>query len=230
MKESPRADAPEPVEKLWSTIEAYCEDRTGQRRPVRHIARRTGLSRSTVSDWFNYRSFPQWEAFSQFLTYVEDEAWRHDLTIMWQAAWDAHQAARVTAGPVAPKATPASDSPRRRRRRALIAVGALLLVLATTAFVVVQLVRSDATDQQADSTAPAVGIVGGACMTVSAQDVRVFTSATADEVWTTWVHGTKFWVDHDAGSANRYRTVLRNGRHGWVTNDRRYIQPSTGCA
>src|SRR3954451_21868856 len=63
MTESPRPDAPAAVEKLWATIEAYCEDRTGKRRLVRRIAQRTGLSRSTISDWFNYRSFPQWEAF-----------------------------------------------------------------------------------------------------------------------------------------------------------------------
>jgi hypothetical protein len=60
--------------------------------------------------------------------------------------------------------------------------------------------------------------------------VRVFVAPTGDEVWTSWAHDTKFWVDRDAGSPSRYRTTLRNGRHGWVTRDRRYIQPADGCA
>ena len=27
---------------------------------------------------------------------------------------------------------------------------------------------------------------------------------------------TPFWIDPDASTTNRYRTVLRNGRHGWI--------------
>jgi hypothetical protein len=229
MKESPRVAAPEPVEKLWSTIEAYCEDRTGKRRPVRHIARRTGLSPSTISDWFTYKSFPQWEGFSQLLVYFEED-WRDDLRIMWQAAWDAHQTARAAADPAPPVDVAAGRAPRNRRGRALIAVGATLAVLAVGASAVVWGARARGAASRADPTAPAIGIVGGTCEAVTARDVRVFSSPTGDEVWTTWPRGTKFWVDHDAGSATRYRTVLRNGRHGWVTNDARYIEPSTGCA
>ncbi|GIJ64080.1 hypothetical protein [Virgisporangium aurantiacum] len=202
---------------------------------MRHIARRTGLRKSTISDWFNYRSFPQYETFSVFLSYFDDEAWRRDLAIMWQAAWEAHQAAR-SAAPARPRdhpGPPPSATQRRPRWRRPAAAGVALLVLMLAAYAVVRTTGliggNDALARPADSTAPAVGIVGGTCMVVTARDVRVFTSASADEPWTTWARGTSFWVDRDAGSTSRYRTTLGNGRHGWVTTDHRYVQPATTC-
>ncbi|QDY11126.1 hypothetical protein FJK98_31565 [Micromonospora sp. HM134] len=281
MTKAPRVDAPEAVEDLWSTIEAYCEHRTGKRRPIRDIAAKTGLKRSTVSDWFGYRSFPKWEMFSNFLTYFEDEAWQHDLEMMWRAAWAGHQEARHAAarystgthaarGPNStdgshtadgdaaerigatdgPEASPTSGSARTRWGRLLVVGGGLLvtlIVVAAFGYAVGSGTGSDRADQRAgsdpspinagpggtgqpgDSTAPAAGVVGGTCMAVRARDVRVFTSARADEVWTTWRRGMKFWVDRDASSQYRYRTVLRSGRHAWVTSDSRYIEPATGC-
>ncbi|MFE7871426.1 helix-turn-helix domain-containing protein [Micromonospora humida] len=281
MTKPPRVDAPEAVESLLSTIEAYCEHRTGKPRPVREIAAKTGLKRSTVSGWFNYRSFPKYEMFLQFLTYFEVKAWRDDLSMMWQAAWKGHQDARLAAersstdthavrgpnsadglhtadGDVAdridatdgPGASPTSGPARTRWGRLLVAVGCLLVALIAVAafgYAVGSGTGSDRADQRAgsdpspvragpggtgqpaDSTGPAAGVVGGTCMAVSARDVRVFTSARADEVWTTWRRGMKFWVDRDASSQYRYRTVLRSGRHAWVTSDSRYIEPATGC-
>jgi hypothetical protein len=239
MKNPPRTGAPEPVERLWSTIEEYCEKKTGNRRPVRRIATRTGLSRSTISDWFNYRSFPKWEGFSQLLEYFDDEAWRTDLAIMWQAAWAAHQAHQARPAPAENQAaenqveTEPVPPRRQSRRRWVLVLGALLAVLAITGYVLARRADSDAkvarTGQGSAPTAPAVGILGGTCMAVTARDVRVFTSVSGDEPWTRWGRGTRFWVDRDAGSPHRYRTVLRNGRHGWVTTDHRYVQPATGC-
>jgi len=236
MKNPPRTGAPEPVERLWSTIEEYCESRTGKRRPVRHMATRTGLSRSTISDWFNYRSFPQWEGFSQLLRYFDDETWRADLTIMWRAAWAAHQsthrAVHHEAQQEAHQAASGAE-PKISPRRWVLVVGALLAVLTITGYVLIHRAGPDpktgGTGQRSAPTGPAVGILDGTCMTVTARDVRVFTSVGGDEPWTTWPRGTRFWVDRDATSPRRYRTVLRNGRHGWVTTDHRYVQPAIDC-
>src|SRR5205823_2084778 len=86
MRSQPRP-MPESVRLLWNTIEDHCERRTGKRRPVRAMERRTHLPSSTISDWFNYVSFPTWERFAQLLPYFTDEVFRADLEILWMAAW-----------------------------------------------------------------------------------------------------------------------------------------------
>jgi hypothetical protein len=77
---------------------------------------------------------------------------------------------------------------------------------------------------------PAVGIIGGLCMQVIGNDVRVFTDPRGDQTWTTWLRGTQFWVDPDEGTGHRYRTTLRDGRHGWIGVDPKYVTSAQGCS
>ncbi len=78
-------------------------------------------------------------------------------------------------------------------------------------------------------TAPAVGVVGGRCMRVTANEVRIFTDEHGNETWTQWGGGTKYWADVDASSTKRYRVTLRSGRHGWITTEPRYVAPADDC-
>jgi Helix-turn-helix domain len=182
----------------------------------RELQRRTGYGRTVLSAALNGSRLPTWPVAEALVTALGGDP--AAVKSRWAAA-----------APPAPAAeAPGSPTPRRWRRWAFAAAAAAVLIAAVTVFVVLREASQSPTAQPGDATAPAIGI-RGTCMTVTAQDVRVFTSANGDEPWTRWTHGTKFWVDRDAGSPHRYRTVLRDGRHGWVTNDKHYVQPASGC-
>ena len=66
-------------------------------------------------------------------------------------------------------------------------------------------------------------------MEVTADDVRVFSAPYEQETWTMWTKGTRFWIDPDVGVQQRERTTLRNGAHGWVTNNPRHVAPADDC-
>lgn len=68
----------------------------------------------------------------------------------------------------------------------------------------------------------------GLCMEVTAREIRVFKTPDVHnrDIWTQWDKGTRFWVDLDNSTEARYRTLLRNGNHGWIgTSPQTPIRP-----
>ncbi len=178
------------------------------------LQRETGYGRTVLSAALNGSRLPTWPVTEALVQALGGDP------VEWKARWASASTEPQLAG----------DGPTPRRRAWWIwTVAAVTVVLATA--VIAATLRghgSSPSAQPADSTAPATGI-DGVCMTVTARDVRVFASATGDEPWTTWKHGTRFWIDRAASSPRRYRTVLRDGRHGWVTNDKHFVQAATDC-
>lgn len=76
---------------------------------------------------------------------------------------------------------------------------------------------------------PAIWLVRSRCMQVTAGDVRVFTDSTSNQTMTTWPTGTRFWADPDTNTLHRYRTTLRNGSHGWITANPRWVTSAIDC-
>jgi hypothetical protein len=178
------------------------------------LQRQTGYGRTVLSAALNGTRLPTWpvtEALVQALGGDPAE---------WRARW-------ASASTTEPE-TADEPAPQRRRRWPWAVATAAVILVAATVFVALREHSSSVTARPGDATAPAAGLEG-TCMTVTAHDVRVFASSNGDEPWTTWKHGTRFWVDRAASSPHRYRTVLRDGRHGWVTNDKHYVQPASGC-
>ncbi|GAA4466547.1 hypothetical protein [Phytohabitans houttuyneae] len=119
----------------------------------------------------------------------------------------------------------------RLRRRGILTIGVFVLILAiaSTLLGVAAYRRDSSSATGRVGTEPAVDLVGGKCMKVTADDVRVFVAANGDETWTKWTRDTRYWVDPDAGVQNRDRTTLRSGRHGWVTNNPKHASPADDC-
>lgn len=109
----------------------------------------------------------------------------------------------------------------RRGQRCLLAVGVLLAV---SSAVVGFWPTGPATD-----LGPALGLIHSRCMQVTAHDVSVFTDSESKQTWTMWTTGTHFWADPDTNTLHRYRTTLRNGNHGWVTNNPRHVTSARDC-
>ena len=126
--------------------------------------------------------------------------------------------------------------PSRRAWRSAQVAAAVGIALVVVTFLVVGVWHPWQPGQvaggHADLTSTDPAATNGAlrCMRVTAsRDVRVFTSETTEETWTTWPHDTRFVVDGISRNQKRYRTPLRNGRHGWVTSDPQYVAESGDC-
>jgi hypothetical protein len=136
---------------------------------------------------------------------------------------DPSPSAAATPGvsPLSTATTPLLSS--RRDQRCLLAVGVLMAV---SSAVVWFWPTGPATD-----LGPALGLIHSRCMQVTADDVSVFTDSDSKhkQTWTTWTTGTHFWADPDPNTLHRYRTTLRNGNRGWVTNDPRYVTSTRDC-
>jgi hypothetical protein len=199
----------------------------------RELQKITGYGRTVLSLALNGRELPTWpvtEALVRGLG-ADPESWRPRWAALPNAAddGDATNARHDVLKPAPERVA------RRRARwpRLLIVIAVAVTLTSATAWLLHRLLNepsaaaSAATDQPL--TAPAAGVAGGQCMRVTARDVRVFTDEHGDEPWTRWERDTKFWADLDAGATKRYRVTLRNGRHGWVTSDDRYVARSSGC-
>lgn len=133
-------------------------------------------------------------------------------------------AVRATGGAEQVRAT----GPAAGRRRGVLVGGAVAAVAALPT--VAGVLRASGTRPDpagVPATAPTSG--AGICLAVTARDVRVFSSPVGVGTWTVWPEGSRFWADSVTGDGGRYRTPLRNGRHGWVTSNRRYVTGSGGC-
>jgi hypothetical protein len=113
-------------------------------------------------------------------------------------------------------------------RSRLVIFGTVGVLLAGGGSTAIYLLTRPPADE-GGATDPAAAVADGRCMKVTAKDVRVFTDASGDQIWTRWTKETRFWAQPGAGTDTRQRTVLRNGSQGWVTSDARYVAPASDC-
>jgi len=106
-EDAARRDRPA-AERLWAVIEDHCNALEGKQRPVRSISVKTGLSRSSVSDWFRQRYVPEWERFEPLMAYFPADR-RAGLQKLWHAAWAERQIPQEL--PAAPLLSPPTPSP-----------------------------------------------------------------------------------------------------------------------
>ncbi|MBB5953746.1 transcriptional regulator with XRE-family HTH domain [Saccharothrix tamanrassetensis] len=186
--------------------------------PVAELARQAGYGRTVVSQAFNGSKLPTWEVIEDLVHALGGDK------ELWREKW-----AYVKADPQAPlghdAATPpprTDDAPAVRRHRWPLVTGTLVAAAAVVAALL--LIRP-----WSRSGSETSGDGDMRCMEVVARDIRVFRSADSDEAWTNWPQGTKFRADTRNRTDKRYRTVLPDGRDGWVTADSKFIRAAQNC-
>lgn len=207
----------------------------------RELQRSTGYGRTVLSEALNGNRLPTWPVTQALVQALggDPDAWRPRWAVTAHALEDGDHPPQIrgadhrsTVDPDdAPSRSPQNPpmpvpAPTRRSWR-WPAIGATAVLLAVAMVIVAGLLLDQATSAGTD---PAAGLVGGRCMQVTAKDVRVFkTPENNEDIWAEWARGTTFWVDPHTSTPSRYRTPLRNGHHGWVGADPRWVASSSGC-
>jgi transcriptional regulator with XRE-family HTH domain len=111
-----------------------------------------------------------------------------------------------------------------RRRRFLVTAFAAPVVTAGAVALLVVPFLSSALTAPRTGTDPALV---ASCYRVTAKDVRVFKSAAGEDIWASWLLGTRFAVSGASPKGTRFSTVLANGQHGWVTSNPRWVTPDS---
>lgn len=219
-------------------------DRAG-RPDYRQLCERTHFGRTVLSAALNGNRLPSWPVTRALVEALggDPEQWRERWGSVAHALRGEGDPGEATDSPLEPSAPAPPANPgvaaaavpttRRssfgRRWWAWVAAALAVTLLALAGLMTIT-GWGDPAAPPALPTDPGAGIVGGWCMRVIAlRDVRVFTAPEGDELWTQWGRDTRFWIDPGAGTLKRYRTVLRNGRHGWVGTDARYVAAADGC-
>jgi hypothetical protein len=189
----------------------------------------TGFGRTVLSEALNGKKLPTWPVTERLVRVLGEDPER------WRPRW---AAVPRTADALPPDrdvpTTPDTGGWRRRFRRRRLAVaatvtGALVVVGGSVATGEWLAGSSSHARGRQDGTAPGPSFTGARCMEVTARDVRVFTAERGEDIWTRWKRNTRFWIDPDATAGHRYQTLLRNGQHGWVTDDGHYVTAGRGC-
>lgn len=182
------------------------------------LMRRTSFGRTVLSNALNGNGMPTWQLVEQLVRALGDDPER------WRPRWAAAKAQLDGLTGVGDL-----KAAVRRRRWMWWVVPAALGVVAVVVVGALWWPGRSGPSSTAAGTSPAIDIVGGACMQVTATDIRVFTDAHGEQTWTRWTHGTVFWIDPDSNTGHRYRTTLRDGRSGWVTSDPKFVTPASSC-